>query len=108
MPYIPYKRDRKIKRKGLTIWNKLYWYFKNKPQEWGEHYHKRSNVETCFHMIKTKFGKELMTKNEIANRNELLLKIFCHNLCCLIQEYFENQLDINLSTQIPKIAIPIK
>ena len=96
-PFISYKEGHKIKRKGMTIWNKLYWYFRNKPQEWGEHYHKRSNVETCFHMIKTKFGKELITKNETANKNELLLKIFCYNLCCLIQEYFENNIDSNFN-----------
>ncbi len=39
--------------------------------EFFEHYHKRSNVETTFMAIKTKFGDTLKSKNEVAQVNEL-------------------------------------
>ena len=34
----------------------MYHYFEFKNEEFLEHYHKRSNAETTFHMIKSKFG----------------------------------------------------
>src|SRR2546423_12823206 len=52
-------------------------------------YHKRSNVETTFHMIKTKFGDRLRSKTRTAQINEALCKVLAHNLCCLIQSMYE-------------------
>jgi transposase len=43
-------------------------------------YHKRSNVETTFHMIKAKFGDSLPSKSEQGQVNELLTKVLAHNL----------------------------
>lgn len=63
--------------------------FMYKNDEFCEHYHKRSNVETCFHMIKTKFEERLRSKSQLAQTNELLLKILCHNICVVIQEICE-------------------
>lgn len=54
-----------------------------------ENYHKRSNVETTFSMIKRKFGERLRTKTETAQKNELLCKILCHNICVVIQSMYE-------------------
>ncbi len=108
IPYIPYKSNTIPKRNVGHIWNKMYWHFKNNPQEWGEHYHKRSNVESTFNMVKQAFSGSLRTKNNTANVNEILCKAVCHNLCVLIMEYHENKLNIDLSTQVSKIVIPIK
>ena len=49
-------------------------------------YHKRSNVESTFSAIKRKFGDAVMSRNDAAMVNEVLCKILCHNLTCLIQE----------------------
>lgn len=54
-----------------------------------EKYHKRSNVESTFSMIKAKFGDALRSKTERAQINEALCKVLCHNICCLIQSMFE-------------------
>ena len=54
-----------------------------------EHYHKRSNVETTFHMIKSKFGQRLRSKTLTAQINEALCKVLCHNLCVVIQSMHE-------------------
>ena len=48
------------------------------------HYHKRSNVESTFSMIKAKFGDSVRSKMDVAMMNEALCKVLCHNLCCLI------------------------
>ena len=49
------------------------------------HYHKRSNVESTFSMIKAKFGDSLRSKTDVAMRNEALCKVLCHNVVVLIQ-----------------------
>ena len=67
----------------------MYYYFMYKNDEFKKYYHKRSNVETVFHMIKTKFKDNLRSKTKQAQINELLCKILCHNLCVLIQEVNE-------------------
>ncbi len=43
---------------------------------------------TCkhFYAAKRKFGARVASKNEIAMVNEVLYKIICHNLSCLIME----------------------
>ena len=67
----------------------MYHYFMYKHEEFLKHYHKRSNVETCFHMIKTKFKDNLRSKTQTAQINELLCKILAHNICVVIQEINE-------------------
>jgi transposase len=54
-----------------------------------QHYHKRSNVESAFSMMKRKFGDGLRSKTDVAMVNETLCKILCHNLVVLIQEMCE-------------------
>jgi transposase len=53
------------------------------------HYHKRSNVESTFSMIKAKFGDSVRSKTDTAMVNEALCKVLCHNLCCLISSTHE-------------------
>lgn len=39
-----------------------------------------------FSAIKRKFGADVVSKNPTAMVNEVLCKIICHNITCLIQE----------------------
>jgi transposase len=89
VPFIPFKKNVTGKRAMGTAWGKMYHYFLYKHDEFLSHCHKRSNVETCFHMIKTKFKDNLRSKSKTAQVNELLLKILCHNICVVIQEINE-------------------
>lgn len=88
-PFIPFKKNVSGKRGTLGIWGKMYHYFMYKHEEFLEHYHKRSNSETIFHMIKTKFSGSIRSKKQTAQFNELLIKVLCHNICCVIQEINE-------------------
>jgi len=87
--YIPFKSNATGKSRGSMIWSKAYHYFMFKREEFLEHYHKRSNVETAFMMIKSKFGEKLKSKNWIAQQNELLCKLITHNIVVLIHEMHE-------------------
>ena len=71
------------------IWKKMYHYFMFRNEEYSQHYHKRSNVETSVHMIKSKFGDSVRSKTWNAQVNEVLCKIICHNICVVIQEMHE-------------------
>lgn len=89
VPYIPLKKGTTGKAKNAPMWKKMYHYFEFKNEEFLEHYHKRSNAETTFHMIKSKFGDSVRSKTEVAQVNEVLLKVLCHNICVVIHEMFE-------------------
>ena len=66
------------------------WYYYNFNREtFLQHYHKRSSAETAYSMIKMKFGAMVRAKTPIAQVNEVLCKILCHNICVLIQSIYE-------------------
>ena len=71
----------------------MYHYFEFRNEEFLEHYQKRSNAETTFHMIKSKFGYSVVSKTEVAQVNEVLLKVLCRNICVVIQEMFESGIE---------------
>jgi hypothetical protein len=68
------------------MFEKAFHFFQFNQEEYMTHYHKRSNVESTFSAIKRKFGDSVMSKNPVAMVNEVLCKVLCHNLTCLIQE----------------------
>lgn len=92
VPYIPFKSNSTTNQKS-TVWNRLYHFYNHRRDEFNEHYHKRSNVESTFSMIKAKFGERLRSKDDKAQVNEALCKVLCHNLCCVIQSMYELGID---------------
>src|ERR1700726_3914109 len=78
---------------GTGAWRKMYHYFEFKRDEFLQHYHKRSNVESTFSMMKRKFGDSLRSKTDVAMVNETLCKVLCHNLVVLIHEMYELGID---------------
>ncbi len=87
VPYIAFKSSHNGAGGGL--WAKMFHYFQFRRDEFLGHYHKRSNVESTFSMIKAKFRDHVRSKSDVAMVNEVLCKIVCHNICCLIQESYE-------------------
>ena len=89
-PYIPFKSNATGgAEKGTTLWKRMYHYYNFQRETFLAHYHKRSNVETTFHMIKSKFGDALRSKTQVAQFNEALCKVLCHNICVVIQSMHE-------------------
>src|SRR5207253_8941698 len=82
-PFVPFKSTSTgyggDHRNFSTKWNEMYHYFMFRRDEFLTHYHKRSNVESTFSMIKRKFGDSLRSKTDVAMVNEALCKILCHN-----------------------------
>jgi transposase len=85
------------------IFQKMFHYFQFRKEEFLAHYHKRSNVESTFSMIKRKFGDSVRSKTETAMVNECLCKLLAHNLCVLIQEQHE----LGIETVLWKNTVPV-
>ena len=63
--------------------------FRYKQAEFLEHYHRRSNVESTFSMVKRKFGDAVRSKTDTAMINEVLCKFLCHNIAVVHQSQVE-------------------
>jgi hypothetical protein len=80
-------------------------------QNFYEHYHLRSNVESTFSMLKRKFNGKLMFKKEVAQVNEALAKVLCHNICILTREFYEGNAKLGFSELahlIPNLHIKVQ
>lgn len=88
VPYIAFRSNTKPDLKA-PVWNKMWHLFSLNREEFGAHYHKRSNVESAFSMIKRVFGDSVRSKTAIAQINEVLLKVLAHNIRVLIHEMHE-------------------
>lgn len=99
-PYIPFKSNAKPNSKSIA-WNRVLAYFLYRREEFLEHYHKRSNVESAFSSIKRKFGDFIRSKMPIAQTNEMLLKILAHNIVCLVHAMFELGIDEMFGYSVP-------
>ncbi len=89
--YIPFKSNtsgtsNRSKGNRARLWRRMFWYYQLKQEEFMQHYHLRSNVETTFFMLKAKFGDLIRSKTQQAQINELLLKVLCHNIVIVNSE----------------------
>jgi hypothetical protein len=57
----------------------------SRREEFMNHYYKRRRVESAFSAIKRKFGDNVRD----SMWNEVLRKLVCHNLCCVIKAQIE-------------------
>lgn len=88
--FIPFRAGSVGKPRGKSwAWRKMFHYFMMNREEFLEHYHLRSNVESTFGAIKNKFGGSLKSRTKTAQTNELLLKLICYNITVLIQQINE-------------------
>lgn len=87
MPLIAFKVNATRGKSGP--WQRSFDYFQEHQEAFYKQYHQRSNVETTFSMIKTKFGGFVRSKTATAQINEVLCKVLAHNLCVLVQAFFE-------------------
>lgn len=88
MPFIPFKSNSKPGT-GDSGWERMYHRFAYERETFLARYHKRSNVETTFSMIKAKFGDSLLARSDVGNMNEALCKVLAHNIVCVIHAMHE-------------------
>lgn len=93
IPFKSYSTGSQGHRKVDRLWSRAFHYYKLHQEEFLAHYHKRSNVETAFMMVKAKFGTFVRSRSQAAQVNEVLVKFLCHNICVLVQSIYELGID---------------
>jgi len=88
MPLIPFKSNA-VEPPADSARGRMYHQFAYNRDDFLTHYHRRSNVETVFAMVKAKFAGNLMSKSPEGQTNEALSKFVAHNRCVLIQAFYE-------------------
>ncbi len=81
IPYIPFKSNSVPDSRGSygaksEVWTRMFHFYSMNRAEFLQHYHKRSNVETTFHMIKSKFGQRLRSKSLTAQITKHSVRCF--------------------------------
>jgi transposase len=95
IPVIPFKENANPSEKSPDVWKIAYNFFKNHREEFNFHYRQRPQVEATFSIVKRKFGEFLRCKNFVSQKNELLMKFICHNICCLVAQIFQKEINID-------------
>lgn len=71
-----------LAHRKVALWAKvrtvtrMYHFYALNRAEFLRHYHKCSNIETTFHMIKSKFGQRLRSRTLTAQINEALCRCY--------------------------------
>lgn len=109
MPFIPFRSNAKASTDTTRVkpqakaaaWDRLFHYYNFRRDEFLEHYHKRSNVESAFSSMKRKFGDFIRSKTPAAQINEALLKVLAHNIVCLVHSMHELGIAPMLDAPLP-------
>jgi transposase len=102
--YIPFKSNNTGAAGGL--FELMFHYYNFHREEFLKHYHQRSNAESTFSMLKAKFRDHVRAKTKTAMVNEVLCKVLCHNICCLIQSQCELGIEPVFWQDGPKVDHP--
>jgi transposase len=97
--FIPFKKNTSGKNAGgeRSYFKVAFRFFKEHKEEYLNRYHKRSNIESAFSMIKRRFGNNVRCKKETSQDNEILARILAHNICVLVQEIFLNKINVDFN-----------
>lgn len=99
--YIPFKTT-SIPGEAGSLWEKMFFYYQFKREEFLKKYHARSNVESTFSMIKAKFRDHVRSRTDRAMKNEVLCKFLCHNIVVVHQSMIELGIEAEFWPQPPK------
>ena len=81
--YIPFRVNCTPEEKGSSAWRKAFFFAKEHPDEFYEHYKYRNNVESTFGAIKEKLGETILSVSRTAQINELYCKAISYNIWTL-------------------------
>jgi transposase len=86
--FVPFKSN-SIAGEAGSLWERLFFYYNFRREEFLQHYHQRSNAESTFSMVKAKFRDHVRSKTDTAMKNEVLCKFLCHNIVVVHQSQIE-------------------
>jgi transposase len=86
---------------GSPAWRKMHAVFMFKQEEYIAASSKRSNIESTFSAVKRKFGQSVRSKTFTAQVNEILCKILCYNLSCLVHAMHKLGIEPSFLAKVP-------
>lgn len=106
VPFVPFKTNSVGMASKSPHWRKMWAHFTLKSDDFLKHYHRRSNVESTIWMVKSKFGGAVRSKLPTAQANEVLCKVLCHNLTCIVHAVAEFGIDVDfLKPARPRLTL---
>ena len=100
--FIPFKVNAVANPKA-PVWSRHLCEFTLNQERFLASYHRRSNVETVFHMMKARFGASVASRLPTAQVNETLAMCVAHNLCCVVKAIFTAGLAPTFWTDAPAV-----
>lgn len=97
--FIPYRSNTTVLSNTgsrARLWRRMFHYFQLNQDEFMQHYHLRSNVESTNMAIKAKLGDSAKSKNFTAQVNEVLCKMIAYNITVLISAMYELKIEPKL------------
>jgi len=88
-PYFKVWKNWSGRSRGCMPWKLMNLESKNNPEEYGKHYHKRSNVESTNHSKKVIHGNKVYSRLPSARINEEILRWINHNINVLNRAGYE-------------------
>jgi hypothetical protein len=88
-PYFLVWKNWSGRSRGCMPWKLMNLESKNNPEEYGEYYHKRSNVESTNHSKKSLFGEKVYSRLPSARINEEFLRWINYNIYVLNRAKYE-------------------
>jgi transposase len=107
VPFIPFKINSVGMSSTSPHWRRMWAHFSLKSGDFLSRYHRRSNVETTMWMIKSKFGGAVRSKLPTAQVNEVLAKVLCHNLTCIVHAITEFGIEADFAPKSAPSAPPV-
>lgn len=90
----PFRKGMGTGAKSPDFWTAAFHYFSYHREAFMRRYNKRSNVETVFHMMKSRFGERVLAKSYAGQINEVFLKALVHNASVLVSCIYELGLEV--------------
>lgn len=94
-PYFKVWKNWSGKSRGCMPWKKMNLEFQDNSEEYGKHYHKRSNVESTNHSKKVIHGNKVYSRLKSARINEETLRWINHNINVLNRAKYEWKINPN-------------
>ena len=88
-PYFLVWKNWSGKSRGCMPWKLMNLESRNNPEEYGKHYHKRSNVESTNHSKKSLYGNKVYSRLPSARINEETLRWINYNIGVLNRAMYE-------------------
>ncbi len=89
VPYIPFRSNMTGDGGGDKNWGEMFHFFQDHRQRFLDYYHRRSKIETLFSALKRQFDGTVRAKSRAGQKNEVLCKFLCHNICTLLLAMLE-------------------